>query len=88
MKKVVKEGLIKAASVGKNKVKISHLQYADDTIFVVDRGVENVRALKWLLKNFKVVSSVVGARAGDFRFRIWGFEWGIGVKGWRHGRGR
>lgn len=35
-KKVVTEGLLKAVAVGKDKVKISHIQYADDTMFVVE----------------------------------------------------
>lgn len=52
MMKAVREGLIKPSVVGRNKVEISHLQYADDTLFVVEGNVENAKALKWLLKNF------------------------------------
>lgn len=44
------------AMVGKDAVVVSHLQYADDTIFTVKGSMENARALKWLLKNFEVIS--------------------------------
>lgn len=46
VKKAVKEGLFKAATVGREMVEISHLQYADDTIFSVQGSEENAKALK------------------------------------------
>lgn len=52
VRKVTKEGLIKAATVGRDKVEISHLQYADDIIFSVKGNVENTTVVKWLLKNY------------------------------------
>lgn len=33
VKKAVRDELIKLATVGRDKVEVSHLQYVDDTIF-------------------------------------------------------
>lgn len=54
-KRAISEGLLTAVHVGRNKVEISHLQYADDTLFVVDGKLENTVALKQLLKNFEAL---------------------------------
>lgn len=58
MKKAIKEGLIKPATIGREKVEVSILQYVDDTMFVVEGSVENAEALKWMLKNFEVMSGL------------------------------
>lgn len=57
-KRAVERGLLKAATVGRNRVHISHIQYADGTIFIVEGGKENVLAIKWLLKNFELASGL------------------------------
>lgn len=58
VKNAINEGLIKAATVGRNKVKVSHLQYADDTIFTIEGSMENARALKRLLIEFEMISGL------------------------------
>lgn len=35
---------------------ISHLQYVDDTLFTFEGNEENTRVIKWLLRNFEVIS--------------------------------
>lgn len=47
MKKAVRDDLIKPARVGRDKVEVSYLQYADATLFAVEGNVENARALKY-----------------------------------------
>lgn len=42
----------------KDKFEISHLQYADDTIFVVDGSKENTIAIGQLPMNFELLSSL------------------------------
>lgn len=37
---------------------LSHLQYADDTIFTLEGSVENAKALKHLLLNFESISGL------------------------------
>lgn len=56
--KAIIEGLLKAVAVGREKVEVSHLQYADDTIFTVKGTMENARAIKFLLKWFEVISGL------------------------------
>lgn len=58
VKKAIAEGTLKAAKVGKDKVVVSHLQYADDTIFTLEGSVDNARALKQLLQNFESISGL------------------------------
>ena len=44
--------------VGLNKVEISVLQYADDTIFFGEASMQNVKAIKAVLRTFELVSSL------------------------------
>lgn len=55
VKKIVKIGLLEADEVGKEKNKVSHLQYADDTIFSCPAKITNIRAIKHILRNFELV---------------------------------
>lgn len=55
-RRAVKEGLLKAVEVGRDRVEITHTQYADDTVFVVDENLGNVSSIIWLLKSFELVS--------------------------------
>lgn len=57
-KKAIREGLIVPAKVGREKVEISHIQYAVDTIFAVEGSEENAAGVRWLLKCFEVVSGL------------------------------
>ncbi|XP_057808813.1 uncharacterized protein LOC131023283 [Salvia miltiorrhiza] len=44
--------------IGKDKIKVSHLQYADDTIFLLEDSDGNIEAVKWLLKLFHFLSGL------------------------------
>ncbi|KAL8515454.1 hypothetical protein ACS0TY_014229 [Phlomoides rotata] len=48
MVKAVEIGLIEGAEIGKDKVMVSHLQYADDTIFTCNGKLEILWRLKEL----------------------------------------
>lgn len=56
--KAVDEGLFEAAEVGRHKVRVSHLQYADDTIFIGKANTQNVWAIRCILKNFELLSGL------------------------------
>ncbi|KAL8483701.1 hypothetical protein ACS0TY_026399 [Phlomoides rotata] len=56
--KVVDCGLYKSIEIGKDKISISHLQFADDTLFMGKATVENVILLKRLLANLELVSGL------------------------------
>lgn len=58
MVKAGKEGLIAPATVGRDKVVVSHLQYVDDTLFVLEGYENNAKALRYLFKNFEVIFSL------------------------------
>ena len=58
MSQAIEKGLFRGFLCGKNKVEISLLQYADDTIFFGEALMENVRAIKAMLKIFKLVSGL------------------------------
>lgn len=57
-KKAVELGILEAAEVGRKEIKISHLQYADDTIFSCPGKMENAVAIKHLLRNFELLSGL------------------------------
>lgn len=57
-KRAILEGLLQVSFVGSQGLQVSHIQYADDTLFVVDGSRGNAEAIKWLLKNFELVSSL------------------------------
>ena len=58
MRRAVEESIYKGFSVGSNNVNISILQYADDTIFFGEACMENVRAIKAILRAFELVSGL------------------------------
>lgn len=58
VKRAVERGLVRAAEVGRNKVRVSHIQYADDTLFIVDGMKENAVAIRRLLNNFELASGL------------------------------
>lgn len=58
MKRAVERGLVKAAEIGRDKISISHIQYADDTMFIIDGQRDNAEAIKRLLNNFQLVSGL------------------------------
>lgn len=52
------QGLLKGAAIGRESVEVTHLQYADDTLLVLEGTEDNARAAKWILKNFEVMSGL------------------------------
>lgn len=61
-----------SATVGMDDVVVSHLQYANDTIFVDKGSVDKARAVKWLLKIFKVIS---GLKVNFDKSHVFGVMW-------------
>lgn len=58
IKRAVRANLLAAAKVGKDEVEVSHIQYADDSVFVVDGTLENVAVIKRLLRCFELLSGL------------------------------
>jgi hypothetical protein len=58
MSKAEELGLFKGVSVGSLPVVISHLQYADDTLCIGEASVENLWALKGILRGFEMASGL------------------------------
>lgn len=58
MSKAIDRGLYRGFLVGSNKVEVSLLQYVDDTIFLGEATMENVRAIKAMLRAFELVSGL------------------------------
>ncbi|KAL8514362.1 hypothetical protein ACS0TY_013467 [Phlomoides rotata] len=44
--------------IGCEKIRVSHLQYADDTIFTCSGKLENIYVIKDILRNFKLLSGL------------------------------
>jgi hypothetical protein len=58
MRKAVDLEIFKGFSVGRNPVVISHLQYANDTLCIGEASVENIWALKAILRGFEMASGL------------------------------
>ena len=56
--KAVENGIFRGVRIGSNRVVVSHLQYADDTIFFGEWTKENARSLMCILKCFEEVSGL------------------------------
>lgn len=56
--KATEMGIYEAAEVRSDKIKISHLQYADDTIFVGSASASNAGIMKLILRNFELLSGL------------------------------
>lgn len=56
--RAVDAGFLEAAEIGANKVCVSHLQYANDTIFVCLGKDSNGWAMRRILKNFEMLSGL------------------------------
>ena len=56
--KLVSPNRIECLEVGREKVKVSHLQFADDTLFFVKENEDNLRTLYSTLKFFSTVSGL------------------------------
>lgn len=57
IKRAINRGLLEAVEIGSEKIPISHLQYADDTIFMCPDKGENIGSIKWVLRIFELLLS-------------------------------
>ncbi|XP_071741033.1 uncharacterized protein [Rutidosis leptorrhynchoides] len=55
-KAAIDRGLFMGVRIGNDNVLLSHLQYADDTIFIGEWSRENILSLRYLLHCFKLAS--------------------------------
>ncbi|GJU96848.1 reverse transcriptase domain, reverse transcriptase zinc-binding domain protein [Tanacetum coccineum] len=69
VRQAVEKGIFRGMTVGANNVTVSHLQYADDTIFFGDWSKENTKSLMCILKCFEEVS---GLRVKYNKSKIYG----------------
>ncbi|GJY92863.1 putative RNA-directed DNA polymerase, partial [Tanacetum coccineum] len=69
----VEKGIFTGVKVGENKVVVSHLQYADDTIFLGEWNKDNAKSRMCILKCFEEVS---GLRVNYNKSKLYG----IGVE--------
>ncbi|CAL0325442.1 unnamed protein product [Lupinus luteus] len=58
MRSAVSKKIFKGYSVDRDEVVISHLQYADDTLLIGENSVDNITALKSILKCFEMTSGL------------------------------
>ncbi|GKD75092.1 reverse transcriptase domain, reverse transcriptase zinc-binding domain protein [Tanacetum coccineum] len=58
MIEAVEKGIFRGVRVGSDQVMVSHLQYADDTIFFGEWNSENAKALMSILRCFEEVSGL------------------------------
>lgn len=56
--KATELGLLKPALIGCQKIPVSHLQYADDVVFLCDGSKENLKTLKRILRLFELISGL------------------------------
>ena len=56
--KLVSRNLVDCLEIGREKIKVSHLQFADDTLFFIKENVHNLRVLYSVLKVFCYVSGL------------------------------
>ncbi|XP_057808482.1 uncharacterized protein LOC131022959 [Salvia miltiorrhiza] len=58
VERAIHKGCLEPVSIGREEVRISHLQYADDTMFVVTEKRDNAWAIKCILKLFELLSGL------------------------------
>jgi len=58
MREAISKICFQSFLVGKNKVPVNILQYADDTIFFGEASMENVKSVKAMLRCFEMVSGL------------------------------
>lgn len=72
VQKAVEEGLLVAAELGTKIIKVFHLQYADDMIFITLGTLSNSRAMRMILKNFELFS---GLKVNFKKYCVLGLMW-------------
>ncbi|GLT59681.1 hypothetical protein SLA2020_324880 [Shorea laevis] len=58
MRKAEETGMLKGIQVGKGELRISHLQFADDTILISEASEENAWAMKCVMRCFELISGL------------------------------
>ncbi|RZB79929.1 UDP-galactose/UDP-glucose transporter 5 [Glycine soja] len=58
MREAINRNIYTAFAVGKNSSPVSFLQYADDTIFFGEATIQNIKAIKAILRGFEIASSL------------------------------
>ena len=58
MREAIERKIYTSFSVGRDKVDVNILQYADDTIFFGEATMENIKAIKIILRTFEMVSGL------------------------------
>ncbi|KAL8516818.1 hypothetical protein ACS0TY_015176 [Phlomoides rotata] len=58
MTRATKRGLFQAAEIGAHRIRVSHLQFVDDTIFIGDASTENAWTMKRILQNLEILSGL------------------------------
>ncbi|PNX97042.1 cytochrome p450 [Trifolium pratense] len=71
MKKAVELGFFKGIQFPNEGANISHLQYADDTLFVGEACVENLWTIKAILRWFELIS---GLKVNFFKSKLFGIN--------------
>ena len=56
--KLVSQNMVECFEVGRDKVKVSHLQFTDDTLFFIKEEENNIQTLFSALKIFSSVSGL------------------------------
>ena len=58
IERAVHLGIVRGVEVGVDKVRVSHLQFADDTILFCDSSLEEVSNFKMILRCFELMSGL------------------------------
>lgn len=58
VRRAVEMEMLVAAQIGRDKIRVSHIQYANDTMFIVEGVKNNVKAIRWILKIFELASGL------------------------------
>ena len=91
MDKAYDQGVIRGFTVGRETVHVSHLQFADDTLFLLEVTSENLRNAKCILKFFSACSglninmeksSLLGISLDDNMVDNFASELGCGIGSW------
>lgn len=63
--------MLEAIEIGKDKIRLSHLQYADDTLFLYPSKMRNIKTIKYILQNVELLS-VLGVNFN--KCSMWGYN--------------
>ncbi|GKV36164.1 hypothetical protein SLEP1_g44325 [Rubroshorea leprosula] len=79
----VAKGYLRGVKIGKGELEISHLQFADDTIFMGEATEDNIWMIKCIMRAFELVSGLKVIHELDKIRRnfLWGGVGGGGDKG-------